>query len=297
MKSAHPRLVCVLAGLLLAGRAFGQEDPREAERRFRFLLARDEELEAQFDNLHSETPPAIKARLRAQQRRLENGYKHFLNDYPRHTRAMIAYGSLLYDQGQEDGAMRWWEKAIALDPREAYAYNNIANHYGHNGRAAEALKLYDKAIELEPTEPIFHFNWATTCVTFRNESHAVYGWTTDEIFQHSLEQFRKARDLVPQNFEFAAVYAGTFYTAPQPDWQEAYAAWKFCLDQPLDDGQREYVHSNLARVSIRQEHFDEAKEWMAKLSVSNSVRRALERQIAEKSKPPTTSTDAAGKQP
>ena len=183
------RVVCFLAVFVLAGYAFGQEDPRDAERQFRFLLSRGEELHAQADN--PDTGSLSEAQLRTLQRRLENEYRHFLNDHPRHTRAMVAYGSLLYDQGREEEAVDWWKKAIAIDPREAYAYNSIAGHYGHDGHAADALKLYDKAIELEPTEPIFRFNWATTCVMFRNESHAVYGWTKEEIFQHSLEQFRK----------------------------------------------------------------------------------------------------------
>lgn len=292
---------------LLAGYAFGQEDPREAERRFRFLLSRGEELQAQFDSTSPDTSPAAKVRRGAAQRRLENDYKHFLNDHPQHTRAMVAYGSLLDDQGREEEALGWWKKAIEIDPREAYAYNSIAGHYGHDGRAADALKLYDKAIELEPTEPIFRFNWATTCVMYRNESHAVYGWTKEEIFQRSLEQFRKARDLAPQNFELASAYAGTFYLVPKADWQEAYAGWKFCLNQSLDDSQYQLVYSHLARACLRLGRYDEAREWTAKLTSQGqgSLRSLLERRIAEESKqagaatgtnsPTTTARDDGGK--
>jgi tetratricopeptide (TPR) repeat protein len=304
VKLLRGRLIVLLPVLLLAGRAFGQEDARDAERRFRFLLSRAEELRTQSDESTSETPRAAEARLRALDRRLENDYKHFLNDHPRHARAMVAYGDFLEDQGREEVAMEWWKKAIAVDPGEAYAYNDIANYYGHYGRATEALKLYDKAISLAPTEPIFRFNWATTCVSYRNDSHTAYGWTKEEIFQHSLEQFRKARDLEPQNFELATAYAETFYMMPKPDWEEAYAAWKFCLDQPLDDGQRQLAYTHLARVCIRRERYDEAREWTAKMAGESPVRRTLERQIAEKSKktptgvnPPTTpSADSAGKQ-
>ena len=35
----------------------------------------------------------------------------------------------------------------------------------------------------------------------------------------SLDQFRRARDLAPGNFEYASAYAETFYLMPQPDWQ------------------------------------------------------------------------------
>jgi len=274
-----------------------EEDPRDAERQFRFLLSRGDELQAQRDTIS----PTNVNRWKAQMRRLEGDYKHFLNDHPRHTRAMVAFGSLLYDQHREDEGVRWWEKAIAIDPREAYAYNSLANDYGHNGHADKALLYYQKAIDLVPTEPIFRFNWATTCQMFRNESKAVYGWSKEEIFQHSLEQFRQARDLVPQDFEMASTYAETFYMMPKPDWQGAYDGWQFCLNQPLDDQQRQLVYANLARVCNRMGRNDEARQWLAKLTDNgqSAVRRAIERKIAEQDKPAnattTTAPDAGGK--
>jgi len=284
MKILRGLLTFLLPVLLLAVSSFGQEDERDAERRFRFLLSRSDELRKQSDAMNSQTSHAAEARFHAQEHRLENGYRHFLNDHPLHTRAMVAYGDFLSDQEREDEAMKWWQKAIQVDPQEAYAYNDIANFYGHNGRAADALKLYDKAIALEPTEPIFRFNWATTCVSFRNESHAVYGWDKDDIFRRSLDQFRRARDLDPQNFDLATAYAETFYMMPKPDWDTAYAAWNYCLTQPFDESQKQLVYMHLARVSIKRERYGDARQWTSKMSADNPVRRTLERQIAEKSR-------------
>jgi len=268
---------CFLALVALSPSVRAEEDPRDAERQFRFLLSRGDELQAQSEP----ASPADAARWKAQLHRLEGDYKHFLNDHPGHSRAMVAYGSLLYDQHREDEGMRWWEKAIAVNPQEAYAYNDLANDYGHNGHADKALRYYQKAIDLAPTEPIFRFNWATTCQMFRNESKAVYGWSKEEIFQHSLEQFRQARDLVPQDFEMASTYAETFYMMPKPDWQGAYDGWQFCLKQPLDDQQRQHVYANLARTCVRLGRIDEARQWLAKLTDNGqaSVRRSLERKI------------------
>jgi tetratricopeptide (TPR) repeat protein len=287
-------LICSLTVMALSQSVRGDEDPRDAERQFRFLLSRGDELRAQHDRFAGDTPASVTGRWKAQVRRLEAGYKHFLNDHPQHTRAMVAYGSLLCDQGSEEEGIRWWKKAIEIDPREAYAYNDLANHYGHNGHAAEALRYYAKAIELVPTEAIFRFNWATTCQLFRNESHAVYGWNTDQIFQHSLEQFRSARDLAPQDFELSSAYAETFYQMPKPDWQEAYQAWQFCLRQPLDDQQRGFVGGHLARVCVRLGRYDEAREWVAKLPPDQQafVRRAIEQKIAELSGAATTNSPA-----
>jgi tetratricopeptide (TPR) repeat protein len=271
---------CFLAVLAFSSSVRAEEDPNEAERQFRFLLSRGEELQA----AQTDTAADLE-RWKVQIHRLEGDYKHFLNDHPRHTRAMVAYGSLLYDQHHEEEGIHWWEKAIAIDPQEAYAYNALANDYGHNGHADKALLYYQKAIDLVPTEPIFRFNWATTCQMFRNESAKVYGWNKEQIFQHSLEQFRQARDLVPQDFDMASTYAETFYMMPKPDWQGAYDGWQFCLKQPLEDDQRQIVYSNLARTCIRMGRNDEARQWLAKITTGGqlSIRRLLERKMDEQS--------------
>jgi len=300
-------LLIGLFAVTLAHSVFAEEDPRDAERQLRFLLSRGDELRAQKGRFDPHTPPAVIERWKAHLKRLERDYQHFLHDHPQHARAMVAYGGLLYDDVDEDEGARWWEKAIAVDPREPYAYNDLANVYGHEGGAAKALRYYQTAIDLAPTEPVFRFNWATTCQLFRKESHAVYGWNVDEIFQHSMEQYRAARDLDPQNYDLSSTYAETFYQLPKPDWPGAYEAWQFCLRQPLDDSQREFVCGHLARVCVRRGRIDEAKQWLAKLPDNDhaSVRRLIERKIAELSQktggstttnpPPNPTTDPAGK--
>ena len=301
-------MTCLVGLVALAQPVRAEEDPREAERQFRFLLAHGDELRVQGEQIDVSAATHEAVRWKTQMHRLEGDYQHFVNDHPRHARAMVAFGSLLYDQHREEEGIRWWENAIAADPHEAYAYNCLANDYGHNGHADKALRYYQKAIDLAPTEPIFRYNWATTCEMFRNESKAVYGWSKDEIFQHSLEQFRKARDLVPQDFEMASAYAETFYQVPKANWQEAYDGWQFCLKQPLDDQQRQLVYAHLGRVCMRLGRNDEAREWLAKLGNGGqgSVRRALERKIAEEGKtngaptatnaPATSSPEPAAKQ-
>jgi tetratricopeptide (TPR) repeat protein len=286
-------ITCFFALVAFSPSVRAEEDPRDAERQFRFLLSRGEELQAQ----NEAATPADFERWKAQTRRLEGDYAHFLNDHPRHTRAMVAYGSLLYDQHREEEGVRWWEKAIAIDPQEAYAYNALANDYGHNGHADKALQYYQKAIDLVPTEPIFRFNWATTCQMYRNESTKVYGWNKEEIFQHSLEQFRQARDLVPQDFGMATAYAETFYMMPKPDWQGAYDGWQFCLKQPLTDEQRQLVYANIARTCIRLGRIDEAKQWLAKITDKGqaSIRHLLERKIDQQNSGLTNAPGAIGR--
>lgn len=260
-------LVCVVSA---AARA---QDPNDAEREFRRLLTRDDELMAQ------------RADVRQHQgvERLEHSYRRFLAQHPGHVRAMVAFGSFLDDTGRGDEAMRWWEKALVVDPRAASAYNNIANHYGHTGRAGDALRYYAKAIALAPDEPMFRFNWAVTCSLFRNETHAVYGWDAAEIFRRSMAQLRAARDMAPLEFSYAKAYAEEFYLVPQPDWTEARVAWKVCLGLASDDEQKQAVYCHLARVSIRMKDAEEARLWLTKVESGQfeSLRRALERQLAQ----------------
>ena len=235
------RTLSLIALVCVVGVAARAQDPNDAEREFRRLLTRDDELMAKRPE----------PRQRQSVERLGHDYQRFLAQHPGHTRAMIAYGSLLDDLGRGDEAMRWWEKAITFDPHAAAAYNNIANHYGHTGRAVDALRYYAKAIALAPDEPMFRFNWAVTCSLFRNDTRAVYGWDTAEIFRRSLAQLRAARDMAPLEFSYAKAYAEEFYLVPQPDWTEARVAWKVCLGLTSDDEQRQLVYCHLARVSIR----------------------------------------------
>ena len=265
-------LVALGIGLGTVGAAGAQD----ADARYRELLREDDALSARAEQQESD---AVSARLR----RLDAKYRAFLREHPRHVRAMIAYGSFLYDRHRQEEAVKWWEKAIATDPRAAQAYNNLANHFAHGGRAGDALRYYERAFELDPAEPMFRFNWATTCVLFRTDVRQVYGWDDDEIFRRGLAQFRKARELAPGDFQFSNAYAETFYMMKKPDWAEAHAAWEFCLEQPLAGEQRQRVFSHLARASMHLARYHEAKSWIEKMTADDiqPLRRTLEQRLAE----------------
>jgi tetratricopeptide (TPR) repeat protein len=255
----------------------------DADTKYHQLLDRDDALMKQLDALRGDASLFQRAGLRANLRRLEADYRFFIHEHPKRADALVAFGGFLYDQGREEEGLQYWEKAIVVDPRCAKAYNNLAVYYGHNGRAGDALRYHQKAFEIDPRDPIFHFNWATTCIMFRKDAHNVYGWDTDEIFQHSQEEFLKTRDLEPQNVEYAWAYAESFYEVSKPDWQKAHAAWEFCLRQPTDEVGRERVYSNLARVCIHWGRLNEARSWLEKISSEDvsPLRRLLERRLAE----------------
>jgi tetratricopeptide (TPR) repeat protein len=280
------RVIGLAVTLLLAGGTFGRvaaEEAKGADTEYRKILADDDALMQQMDQEGGKTSWLTQSMLKARLRRLEGEYKSFLQQYPDHVRGIVAYGGFLRDMQRDDEAISWWKKAIALDPRCAVAYNNLGEVLGHDGHAGDALRLHQKAYELDPSDPLFHFNWATTCIVYRKDARDVYGWKEDEIFRHSLDQFRIARDLAPQDFQYSSAYAESFYMMKNPDWQEAYAGWNYCLGQPLQDGDRQRVYGQLARVCIHLKQVDTARQWINKMDSTDnqSMRKVLERRLAE----------------
>lgn len=220
-------------------------------------------------------------------RDLEAELKHFLNDHPQHVGAMVSYGEVLAGLDREAEAVTWWQKALvtpAAGPpdelSQAHAYNNLGQYSGENGHAADALRYHQRACELAPNESMFHYNWALTCSLFRNEAHEVYGWSNDEVYQHSLDEYRKAREMAPGEFSFARGYAEALYLMPQRDWTLVYDAWKFCLEQQLDPKQRQHLYAQLALASVNLQRNDEARQWLVKIDDKQYL--AMRNSIASK---------------
>jgi len=73
----------------------------------------------------------------------------------------LAYNNLgktYYTNGNLDGAISCFDKAIQLKPDYAEAYNNRGNAYDDKGDHDRAITDYDKAIQLDPNgaEPYFN---------------------------------------------------------------------------------------------------------------------------------------------
>ena len=241
------------------------------------LLAEDDKLMATEVKAGLSGSASYRARLR----RLESDYKGFIARHPNHAAAITAYASFLYDQGRHEEAIVQWEQAIKVDPKFARAYNDLAVHYGHFGRAGDALRYHQKAFELDPTDPVFHFNWATTCILFRPDARKVYGWTEDEVFRHSLDEFRKARDIATNEYEYAKSYAESFVLWPKADLQETIEAWQYCVNVAPNELERQRIYTNLARLYIKQHRYDDARAALEKVTSEElqSVRDLIARRL------------------
>lgn len=185
---------------------------------------------------------------------VEGTYESFLVANPGHVRGMISFGNFLEDIGKADEACAWWSRAVMLSRGNPDLLNNLANYYGHNGEASRAIRLYEEAVRMNPTESVYHFNLGNMYYLFRNETTQIHGWDLDQVFRESLNQFRMARDLEPNNFEYATAYAETFYGVnflkQRIAWEEALEAWQYCLNMKIDAGQKDYVKVHLVRLNL-----------------------------------------------
>jgi len=197
---------------------------------------------------------ALLSQLETDIEAFESRFRSFLGFHPGHARGMTSFGDFLEDIGKADEASTWWSKAAAISANDPNLLNNLANYYGHNGQAARAIRLYEEAIRLNPTEAVYHFNLGNMYYLFRKEAQQNHGWDLDQTFREALEQFRIARDLEPNNFEYATAYAETFYGVnflqQRIGWDEALKAWQYCLNMKLDSGQKDYVKVHLVRLNL-----------------------------------------------
>jgi tetratricopeptide (TPR) repeat protein len=184
----------------------------------------------------------------------------------------------------EEEAVRHMEKARELDPKNPAAWNNLANHYGHRSPVKKAFEYYAKAIELNPNESVYYQNLATSVFLFRKDAKEYYNFTEQQVFDRSLELYRQALKLDPNNFVLASDYAQTYYGIRPIRHDEAITAWEQALKIASTEEQREGVYLHLARIKLDAERFDEVRAHLN--NVTNTVyaelKRRLVRNLAER---------------
>lgn len=95
----------------------------------------------------------------------EERYRRLLVEQPENAEALRGLGGLLSARGyalQERGelaaALECYEEAVALDPSQAMAHNNLGNAYQALGRAEEAVAAFRSAIAADESLAEAHFN-------------------------------------------------------------------------------------------------------------------------------------------
>ena len=74
-------------------------------------------------------------------------------------KAQVEFGIKVAQKGLWREAIYRWERAVAIDPSYAAAYNNLAVAYEHEGQFEKARKAYEKAAELDPNNAMVRQNY------------------------------------------------------------------------------------------------------------------------------------------
>ena len=236
-----------------------------------------------------ESKEELNKRIRTRFDSVRKGYEDFLSRHPDSADGYMAYGSFLNDIGKEDEAKSQYEHARHLDPKNPAVWNNLANYYGENGPVTNAFAYYTEAIRLDPTEPVYYENFATTVYLYRKDAEEFYGITEKQVFDTSLELYRKAIRLAPDDFSLSTDYAQSYYGIKPLRTNDALVAWTNALQIARDDNEREGVFIHLARIKIAAGFFAAAKAQLD--AVTNAafadIKKRLERNLAERENPPT----------
>jgi tetratricopeptide (TPR) repeat protein len=283
-RSRHCSLaVFLLAAFLLSFDHVAAEEAKPAdasdaviEREFRQLLELDDKVHDDVDEwIRSNAklaakqvgvdPASLDLQVRNRLSEVGAAYAAFLNRHSGHVRARLAYGSYFSDINEIDKAMAQWKKALELAPKNPVAWNNIGKAYGKQGRIAEAFRHFGKAGELAPKEALYYRNLATLIFSYPDDAARYYLIDRSQIVPKSLELFKKARALDPENFTLATD-AALAQLGTQPfEAKAALAAWNDALAIAPSPVEAEGVRIHLARIHAHLGQVDAARALLAKV--------------------------------
>jgi tetratricopeptide (TPR) repeat protein len=264
-------------------------DPHDpTEREYRKLLESDDAAQAEVDKWIKENEaskakdagslePSLQARILQRLDPVQKAYEDFLKRHPDHIPAHLAFGAFLHDRHDEEGAVAHWEKARELDPRNADAWNNLANHYSHSGPLSKAFEYFAKAIELNPDEAVYYQNFANTVGLFRKDAMEFYQIDEQGVFRKALDLYRQGLKLDSTNFTLASDLAQIYYGIKPVRTDEAIAAWEYALKIAPGAFEREGVHLHLARFKLNAERFEEARRHVT--NVTNAAYLELKQRL------------------
>lgn len=73
--------------------------------------------------------------------------------------AQVEFGIAVARRNLWNEARYRWERAVAIDPTYAAAYNNLAVAYERTGEFDKARAAYERAVELEPNNLMIQQNY------------------------------------------------------------------------------------------------------------------------------------------
>lgn len=201
---------------------------------------------------------------------LVQSYRTYLLDNPDDVSALILYGKLLRRVDQNEEAFQAFLKADSLDPKIAVVKQQIGTHLAETGKGKAALPFFLGAISLEPKTAIYHFSLGQLLYAFRDEFIEENIFTADALERETIQAYRNAVTLEPDNFDYQMRLGEAYYDMASPDWRAALEHWSAMLDQFGDTSLRHDILSlHKANVLAKLGRYDEAREIAENISEPN----------------------------
>lgn len=214
-------------------------------------------------------------------KKLGNIYAGLARKHPRDVAIRDAYGDHLWGMEERHAAIREWQAAERIDPKNFAILNHLGGAFVGLGEPRAAVDYYRRASEAAPDNAAAHFAVANVTFLFRHELNQA---EADAVAQ-ALEHFAAAHRLEPKNTEYTRSYAETFHLVPDPDWATALKVWKEYVEIAPD---KNFALLNLARVHMKLRQADEARACLSRVQGAGYERqkaRLGERIEAELSPP------------
>jgi tetratricopeptide (TPR) repeat protein len=181
-------------------------------------------------------------------KKLEHIYAGLEAKYPRSVAIRNGHAEFLWERDEQRRAVETWLAAEKLDPANAVVLDHLGGSFVAAGEVKRGASYFQRAMESAPGNAEYHFDYANVAFMFRHDLHDATHPTSDAVLEEALKQFAEAVRLQPRNAEYARAFAEAFYTAPEPDWQAALAAWQHFYEV---SPQKDFALLNVARVQMK----------------------------------------------
>jgi len=149
---------------------------------------------------------------------------------PKSWRAYCNFGNLLIEEGDVDGAMEYYQRALSINPDVVPVCNNLANALVRKGRAKESVLYCEKAIRLDPKYPLAYANLGNALLQLGRMDEAI-------------TNFEMAIKLQPQDYKSESDLGSALMKVGR--WKEAIAHYRAAAQLAPRDAS---VCNNLAWV-------------------------------------------------
>lgn len=193
-------------------------------------------------------------------------FKRALDIDPKHKYAWNNLGRTYLAMQRTDDAIEAFKKQIEINPYDEYAYNNLGRAYRIERKYEDAVAQFRKQIELNPLDQYAHSNLGGVYLDWKK-----YGEAAPEL--------EKAVSLTPED-PFAQVQLGDAYLNTGQD-EKAMAAF----DRALEISASPVIWNNISYdLSLKKTHLDKARQYAesAVASTSASLRNVTLEKLSDR---------------